>query len=43
MRCMRIVLSGLEDGPPVGEMIQFLGKEETLKRLNFGVELLKQS
>ena len=42
MKCLRTVLSGLEDGPPVGEMVQLLGKEQTLKRLNLAVDLLAQ-
>ena len=42
MKCLRLVLSGLEDGPPVGEMIQLLGKEETLQRITIGIEILSK-
>ena len=42
-KCFRTVLSGLEDGPPVGEMVHLLGKEQTLKRLDFAVDLLARA
>lgn len=42
MKCLRSVLSGLEDGPPVGEMVQLLGKEQTLRRINFAIECLSK-
>jgi hypothetical protein len=36
------VLSGLEDGPPVGEMIQLLGKEQTIQRIHFAVNKMSE-
>ncbi|XP_037035839.1 probable glutamate--tRNA ligase, mitochondrial [Bradysia coprophila] len=33
MKSLRIVLSGLEEGPPVAEMMEILGKERTLSRM----------
>ena len=42
MKCLRSILSGLEDGPPVGEMIQLLGKDQTLKRIKFAQEFLEE-
>ena len=40
MKCLRTVLSGLDDGPPVGEMIQLLGKPQTLERIQFAQNYL---
>ncbi|XP_031830789.1 putative glutamate--tRNA ligase, mitochondrial [Nomia melanderi] len=34
MKVLRGILSGLKDGPPVGEMIEILGKDTTLLRIN---------
>jgi glutamyl/glutaminyl-tRNA synthetase len=42
MKCLRSVLSGLEDGPPVGEMIQLLGKEQTIQRIHFAVNKMSE-
>ncbi len=42
MKCLRSVLSGLEDGPPVGEMIQLLGKELTMQRIHFAVNVMSE-
>lgn len=38
MRHLRLLLSGLKQGPGVAEMIILLGKERTLRRLHYGVE-----
>lgn len=34
MKLLRSILSGLNQGPPVGEMMSILGKQNTLKRIN---------
>ncbi|XP_076381070.1 putative glutamate--tRNA ligase, mitochondrial [Megalopta genalis] len=34
MKVLRGILSGLKEGPPVGEMIEILGKDTTLLRIN---------
>ncbi|CAK9823898.1 Probable glutamate--tRNA ligase, mitochondrial [Anthophora retusa] len=34
MKVLRFILSGLKDGPPIGEIIEILGKHSTLLRLN---------
>lgn len=42
MKSVRMLLSGLNDGPPVGEMLELLGKQQSLKRIQAGYELLKK-
>ena len=37
MKCLRSVLSGLKKGPPVGEMVQHLGLQTTVRRLQHAV------
>ena len=41
MKCMRSVLSGLKKGPPVGEMIEHLGLQTTVRRLQHAANHLK--
>ena len=38
MKCVRIFLSGNSDGPPVKDMIEQLGRDETIDRLNLGLK-----
>jgi len=33
MKNLRLLLSGLNDGPPVGQMLELLGKEMSLQRI----------
>ena len=40
MKCLRSVLSGLKQGPPVGEMVEHLGRDTTIKRLSYAIEAL---
>ena len=42
MKCLRSVLSGLKQGPPVGEMVEHLGMPTTLKRLKSAVKLFNE-
>ncbi len=41
MNSLRLMLVGAGKGPHIGEIIELLGKEETLKRIEKGVEVLK--
>ncbi|XP_066250980.1 nondiscriminating glutamyl-tRNA synthetase EARS2, mitochondrial isoform X1 [Euwallacea similis] len=34
MKSLRVILSGLKEGPSVAEMIEILGKEDTIRRLD---------
>lgn len=43
MKVMRLVLSGLDEGPPVGEMIQLLGNEKAAKRIANAVKQIEQN
>ena len=42
MKCLRSILSGLDDGPPVGEMIQLLGRDQTMQRIKFAQEVMEK-
>lgn len=41
MNGLRLMLVGAGKGPHIGEIIELLGKEETLRRISKGVEILK--
>ena len=41
MQCLRILLCGQNEGPPIKEMFERLGKNETLARLEKGLECLE--
>ncbi len=43
MKFLRVVLSGLNEGPPVAEMMYILGKENTLKRLDHVFKFYKKT
>jgi len=42
MKCLRSILSGLDDGPPVGEIIQLLGRDETMQRIKFAQDVMEK-
>ena len=42
MQYLRILLSGLSQGPPVKDMIELLGSDETMIRLYQGLENIKK-
>ena len=41
MNSLRLMLVGAGKGPHIGEIIELLGKEETLKRIEKGIDVLK--
>lgn len=42
MKSLRTVLSGLKEGPSVAEMIEILGKQNTLQRMQTYIERVKK-
>ncbi|KAK3889148.1 hypothetical protein Pcinc_006725 [Petrolisthes cinctipes] len=40
MKLVRMTISGLKEGPPVGEMLEVLGREEVLRRITHALHLL---
>ena len=41
MKFLRLVFTGLNQGPPVGEMINIFGRENALARIKHGIKVAK--